>query len=52
MAHGNNSFLKYNAKVFSWEDQVQVRFFHGTLHGRLVDALVPSLPSGLTRGSP
>jgi len=40
VAHGNNGFLKYNAKIFSWEDQVRLARVAGDLDKRGCRVLV------------
>jgi DNA adenine methylase len=34
VAHGNNGFIKYNAKIFSWEDQIRLAKVAKQLAGR------------------
>ncbi|SRR6266478_4072524 len=34
VAHGNNGFIKYNAKIFSWEDQIRLSLVAKELVGK------------------
>lgn len=48
VAHGNNGFLKYNAKIFSWEDQTRLARVASELSARgchviLTNACHPSI---------
>lgn len=40
VAHGNNGFLKYNARIFSWDDQVRLARVATALHRRGCHVLV------------
>lgn len=40
VAHGNNGFVKYNARIFSWEDQVRLAALARDLVGRGCTVLV------------
>jgi DNA adenine methylase len=40
VAHGNNGFIKYNAKIFSWEDQLRLAAVARRLAGRGCTVLV------------
>jgi DNA adenine methylase len=40
VAHGNNGFIKYNAKIFSWKDQLRLAAVARQLAGRGCTVLV------------
>ena len=40
VAHGNNGFLKYNAKIFSWDDQIRLAGVARRLTNRGVHVIV------------
>ena len=52
VAHGNNGFLKYNARIFSWEDQRRLAIFADQLRVRGCTVAVSNAdhpyPSGQT----
>lgn len=40
VAHGNNGFVKYNEKIFSWKDQLRLRLLAGVLADKGVKVVV------------
>jgi DNA adenine methylase len=50
VAHGNNGFVKYNAKIFSWQDQVRLSRVAGKLAAKGCMVIVSNADHASIRG--
>jgi DNA adenine methylase len=50
VAHGNNGFIKYNAKIFSWEDQIRLARVAQELVARGCTVIVSNADHSSIRG--
>jgi DNA adenine methylase len=50
VAHGNNGFVKYNAKIFSWEDQIRLARIAEELADRGCTVIVSNADHSSIRG--
>src|SRR5437588_9612435 len=50
VAHGNNGFIKYNAKIFSWDDQIRLARVAKELVGKGCTVIVSNADHSSIRG--